>query len=803
MKKFCWVILLLLIPCVSQAQEFFDESLYFSEEDMVYTASKKEQKIEDAPSPVYIITAEDIKFYGATTVGEALRMVPGIEIIQGGDQNYEVAIRGLSRIAYNTSDKVLWLLNGRSVYNDAFGGFRLQSLNISMNEIERIEVIRGTGSALYGANAYLGIVNIITKSPKELEGFFVEGSYGNLNQTFSSLRYGHQFGDKLWLKMTVGYENIDQKDERLSEYSPSVRDSMMDIGFAIGDKSAYNVKRGNVGLLYDIDPQKSINLYAGYSDNLADHYYIIPGDVTFTDYFVQADYKSAADRFRIFFNVNDGGSYEQSKFLKNIELDDGTRRNVVQDEPEFSNKILDIEYQRSFTFGDNASLIAGASYRHNWVSSTLFSYEGKLAKKEQHLYAFYAQLEYGLLENLHVIAGGRIDEHSLVGTNINPRLATIYKPKENHTFRLGVGTATKNPNFLSSYIDLYMKLSNLKRQLEPYQQQGLTIDPVNNLTFESDYVTYHAMGNEDLEAEKITTYDFGYRYDFNSKFRLTADLFYNEMTNSIRYYTPWIKERVEKIENVHDINPAFAMDLTPLGIESIPNEMTAEALSLKITEIEQLIAQLQGIPEYEETVQHLTQLLEGLYGLMSIFQYDNGDAMPKVVAQNSRNYEEKWKSYGGEIGFNYRFSNNVSLTANYAYLKFFDDYNEVPLEGGGVLDVIKSPEHKFNIGLKFQHKGFYSGVMFNYQSKKKSEADNNGNNVYDVGDLDYPNGGTNEIDPRTNLNVNLGYTWKNFDVYMAGYNLIQDGYKQYEATIADTDPDELNTRFVGGVRIQF
>jgi len=147
--------------------DLYDMDLSALMEMTVTTASKKAQSVDEAPAAVTVITKEDLMFYGADNLGEALRLVPGMEIIQGSDANYEISVRGFSRTGYSTSNKVLWLVDGRSVYYDGLGGFRMESCPIAIEDIERIEVIRGSGSALYGANAYSGIVNIITKKASE------------------------------------------------------------------------------------------------------------------------------------------------------------------------------------------------------------------------------------------------------------------------------------------------------------------------------------------------------------------------------------------------------------------------------------------------------------------------------------------------------------------------------------------------------------------------------------------------------------------------------------------------------------
>lgn len=781
----------------------------------VTTASKKSESIDDAPAAIYVITQEDIRLYGSNNIGEALRMVPGIDIIQGGDHNYEVSARGISRTQYNTSTKILWLVNGRSVYNDAFGGVRIQSLPVSMDDIERIEVIRGAGSSLYGANAFQGIINIITKNPEDQKGFFANVDYGNLNQTNASLRYGGG-NNKLFYKATLGYDNIDKPEKNWAGFTTDSINTLEDLGYTERNVNAYNVLYGNVGANYKINESSNINVSSGFSNNIADGYYIYPGTVKYLDYFFQTDYKDEKNSFRFYYNgqstdegystnrfmretlANPADTFDMSSIEVGYLAENGRNQYSHLDGIIVKNQMLDFEYQRAFQFGDKISAIAGASYRKNFVESNVFSFNGELTNKDEDLTAIFGQFEYKPIEKLNLILGGRFDHHSTVGNNFNPRFAAIYKLTDKQTLRFGAGTATRNPIFLDLYLNTHMKVVNL--------QKATGLSPVFNLTAGSNYINFRVNGNKDTKAEQLTSFEIGYINNINSKFQIKLDLFYNQMTKPIAYSIPVTIDSIENIENLYAINSGFATDLSGLaalngGVDpSIPNQLSTTEMQAKIIEIGNIANTLEAMGDPYGNVGDLRTLVGGLQQLQPLY------GIPLTNEFGPTNLDETYTYYGGEFSFVFIPVKNVTVTGNYAYLQFSDSYNDIDLiDTTAILSTIENPEHKINLGVKYKMNNLYAGLMFNFMSETTFGNDNDHDGTYDVDDIDpkYGNDGLHTIDARMNLTVNVGYKVGKFDFFVTGYNLIQDDYQQIPESYACTQGDYLHTRFIGGVKIKF
>src|SRR5580700_3807865 len=142
----------------------------------VTSVSKKEEKLARAAAAVFVINQDDIRRSGATNIPDLLRMVPGVEVAQVNNNSWAITVRGFNQLY---SDKVLVLVDGRSVYSPVFSGVFWDQIDMPLEEIERIEVIRGPGASVWGANAVNGVINIITKSSKATKGGLAELTGGS------------------------------------------------------------------------------------------------------------------------------------------------------------------------------------------------------------------------------------------------------------------------------------------------------------------------------------------------------------------------------------------------------------------------------------------------------------------------------------------------------------------------------------------------------------------------------------------------------------------------------------------------
>lgn len=174
--------------------------------ESVTSVSKKETKLNQSPAAITVITQDEIRRLGITTLPEALRLVPGMDVARIDSHEWAVNVRG-----FNTefANQLLVLVDGRSVYCTGFGGVLWGMQDVVMEDLDRIEVIRGPGSTLWGANAVNGVINIITKSARETQGLLVSTTGGTEDQPTTTVRYGGTLATNLYYRVYLKYSNRD------------------------------------------------------------------------------------------------------------------------------------------------------------------------------------------------------------------------------------------------------------------------------------------------------------------------------------------------------------------------------------------------------------------------------------------------------------------------------------------------------------------------------------------------------------------------------------------------------------------
>jgi len=189
----CLLCFLAALPFHAEAQKRPPDLSEMSLEELmnieVTTAGKKEQTLVQVPAAVYVITQEEIRRSGATRLPELLRLVPGVQVAQINANTWAISVRGFN---YRYSDKLLVMIDGRTVYSPDFSGVYWDMQNLVLEDIERIEVIRGPGGTLWGANAVNGVINVITKRAQDTQGALIGAGTGSQGQAMTQARYGGQ-----------------------------------------------------------------------------------------------------------------------------------------------------------------------------------------------------------------------------------------------------------------------------------------------------------------------------------------------------------------------------------------------------------------------------------------------------------------------------------------------------------------------------------------------------------------------------------------------------------------------------------
>jgi iron complex outermembrane receptor protein len=444
-------------------------------EETVVTASKGAQSPLDAPSSTSIITEQDIRLSGITKIPELLRRLAGVDIMEDTGAQTEVSLRGFNqRLSY----KILVLVDGRSVYVDLLGATFWQTLSIGVEDIERIEVVRGPGSALYGADAFNGVVNIITKQPGDGRSG-VNVGYGDHDTTHGSFWATGRDKEFAW-RASAGYDYLprwsrevppDRVDLHLTtpDQDASARTSRLDLR---GTRTLG--KDVTVGLGGGI-AQGSIEILGIGPLNDVDQTNVMSSDLTA---FLNSKHIEARvfwNRFRTAFGVN-------AAQLGQTTLPGSADENIVDGE---------VQYLGKFETGKGIAhdLHVGVGYRYKEVQWTYLD----RTRYENHE-SVYAHDEVKLGESgFGVVGDYRLDYVPYLAKFVqSPRGTVLFHPTKQSTIRGTVATAFRTPTFLESYLNIPVQLpfagGSLVSQGQRADDPSFKVQPEQNFSAELGYL---------------------------------------------------------------------------------------------------------------------------------------------------------------------------------------------------------------------------------------------------------------------------------------------------------------------------
>ncbi|MFN7975899.1 MAG: TonB-dependent receptor [Acidobacteriota bacterium] len=467
------------------ASELEDEMEFLSEEQkisIVVTASKHGQKITEAPAAVTVISSEDIEASGALTVADLFRRVPGLDFMQVSARDYNFNARGFNN---TLSRRLLVLVDGRTVYLDLLGFTPWDLIQVPIDDIERIEVVRGPGSALYGANASSGVVNIITKTPKEVDSTSVRLGYGEFSTADVGLLTGRELG-KFGYKFSAGFYQTDAFDN--PDKNPNSQ-------FSTKDEVATKQPKGTFRMQYDVNDDSRWVLDAGYASTSGTLYTGIgPLDVQdgSNTPFMRTSYSVGNLYFQAFWNRLDGDTVNLTSLQKNF----------------FKTNAYDFETQYNVQAGDKNFIVVGGEFRYSDLTSDLTS------QNHQETYGgVYGQDEIKFTDTLTGNVAFRLDRDELVGAVFAPKAGLVWSPSPNHSFRLTASTAYNSSSFIESYLDYTVKI------------------PLGN----GNTLDITATGNENLDPEKITSYELGYRAFPRSDLLLDINVYHAKLKDFVQF----------------------------------------------------------------------------------------------------------------------------------------------------------------------------------------------------------------------------------------------------------------------------
>ena len=504
LRRGCFVLALaalVAIPAWPQnpPPDLANESLEDLMNIKVTSVSKQEQKVSRTAAAIFVITSEDIRRSGATNIPDLLRMVPGVDVAQINANTWAVSIRG-----FNTrfSDKLLVMVDGRSVYTPTFGGVYWDVVDLPLEDIERIEVIRGPGGSVWGANAVNGVINIITKAAAETKGAMVVAGGGNTDEGFATLQYGGSLGAKTDFRVYTKYFNQD--------HNPGLS------GPDGGD--GWGVLRGGFRADAAFSPK----------DNLTIQGDLYRGEAGQAEPYL-ASVTSPLELVAI--GVNVSGGFVQGIWNHTFSARSGTSLQVSYQQYKRNDLILenrgtvDIDFQNHFLWGERQNIIWGLDYR-NSRTTTVGTLAASLnpADLTTQLFSSFIQDEFALIhDRLYLTVGTKLEHDYYNGFSLMPSGRVVWTPSDHQTLWAAVSRAARTPSAIDA---------SVRYNFGGFIGAGGTPTLISFI------------GNPNVKNEDLLAYEAGYRTMLSDRVSVDLAAYYNSYTNqdTVEPTTPFIED---------------------------------------------------------------------------------------------------------------------------------------------------------------------------------------------------------------------------------------------------------------------
>ena len=453
----------------------------------VTSVSKKAQKLSDSPAAIFVITADDVRRSGATSVPEALRMVPGLDVARIDANKWAVTARGFNG---RFANKLLVLVDGRTVYSPVFSGVYWETQDVLLEDLERIEVIRGPGATLWGANAVNGVINIITRHAADTTGTSLSVTAGNEERGTVSLRVGNNFAENSYGR---AYLKTSKKD-----------DAERANGDSAGDK--WDMSSG--GFRVDIQPSFNNN-FTFQGDFYRAH---IDQEVVFpsvaSPYFALLNDSVESEGWNLMGHWQHVQSQDSEYNLK-VYFDHNDRNESIADQ---SSKTFDVDFQHLLSLSQRNTLIWGLGYRY--TESTISNpFSGDLDKpvRDDELLSLFAQDEIELVEEkLWLTLGAKVEKNDYTDIEIQPSARLMWAVSEKQRLWMSVSRAVRTASRAEHE---FTGLITVVPPAPPF------IPFPTAVTFAVD---------DSYDSEELLAWEGGYRLSVSNTLSLDFAIFFND-----------------------------------------------------------------------------------------------------------------------------------------------------------------------------------------------------------------------------------------------------------------------------------
>ena len=477
-----WLVMVLV---VSVSAEEVTELKKLSLEELtqieVTSVSKKEEPLHHAAAAVFVITSEDIRRSGATSIPEVLRLAPGVEVARMTGNQWAISIRGLNGLYAN---KLLVLIDGRSVYTPVFGGVFWSDQDVLLEDVERIEVVRGPGATMWGANAVNGVINIITKNARATQGFYAKAVVGTEERGAASARYGWKLADDWYARV---YEKGFSRDAQALPGDHTGRDDWWQTrgGFRVDGQPN---ERNRLTLQGDV--------FAGENGDTA----IIP---VLTPPFRQAfsghsDVSGGNMQGRWTHACLDGGEMSLQLYYDRLNHEIFRQTNIEAN-------TFDVDLQHRWRWGDRQEIVWGLGYRHYEDDIQGSNIQFVPGSREMNSVTVFVQDEISLVpDKWRLAVGSKLEHKEFSGWEAEPSVRLSWTPTTNQTLWAAVSRAVRTPTRVEQDIRI---LAGVVPGSPPMPVIGY--------------------GNPDFRSEELWAFELGYRLQVNQHLNFDAALFYN------------------------------------------------------------------------------------------------------------------------------------------------------------------------------------------------------------------------------------------------------------------------------------
>jgi iron complex outermembrane receptor protein len=616
------------------------------EEQVVVTASKVEQQLVNAPATVSVVTADVIASTPATNYAELFKSVPGVNVSQTSARDFNITMRGA---ASTLATSTLALLDGRSLYLDFFGFVAWDLLPVNPNELKQIEVIRGPASAVWGANAMNGVVNFISKTPRELNGNSATMTFGTFGRDIDGgqqLGNGALFGingtharavnDRWAYKLSAGGYTSDP-------YARPTGAIPNGTGTQYPNYTNTGTTQPKFDARVDYDQEKYKLVFAGgYSgtDGIF-HTGIGPFDGTGVGVgYGTMRYTRGGLKFNVFTNILNGEA------LGLLAIGTDGQPILFQ----FNTKTYDVEFGNINTVGTRNVISYGGNVRFN-------SFDLSIAPRGDSRTELggYIQDEIFLNDKVRISLGARLDKYDNIEDPVfSPRATLILKPNPANALRVSYNKAFRSPSLINNFLETTIINRVDLAQINP-AFAGL---PGRNFAF-----PLNAVGNEGLSEESNESYEIAYTGIINNRATVSAAVYWTKSTDEI-FFTQTGRYRALAPP------PNWLQTFSPGGTPILPPQ--------------QILGILEVLPP--ACASPVAECTTG--GLPSEFSYRNLGTV---------------KNKGFELGVDGAVSQALNVFVNYSY-------QAEPEPDFALSEINLPPTNRFNAGLNFSQ-GHYLGNL--------------------------------------------------------------------------------------------